>query len=72
MWVYTSNFIKLDMKGYYAFNDKPPGRSKIRKKKHNLDTLGGIKFIWTSSSPPPLPPQPVAKPAKVSRPLQQK
>jgi hypothetical protein len=31
---FTSNIIKLDMKGYYAFNEKPPGRSKIRKRKY--------------------------------------
>jgi hypothetical protein len=29
--IFTSNIIKLDLEGYYAFNEKPPGRSKIRK-----------------------------------------
>jgi hypothetical protein len=29
---FTSNIIKLGLEGYYAFNEKPPERSKIRKR----------------------------------------
>jgi hypothetical protein len=67
---FTSNIIKLDMKGYYAFNEKPPRRSKIRKR-NILWILRAASSSYELSAPP-LPPQPVATPAKVSRPLQQK
>jgi hypothetical protein len=28
---FTLKYLKLDLEGYYAFNEKPPGRYKIRK-----------------------------------------
>jgi hypothetical protein len=58
------------MKGYYAFYEKLPRRFNIRKR--------NILWIFRAASSsyelpaPPLPPQPVATPAKVSKPLQQK
>ena len=59
---FTLKYFNLDLEGYNAFNEKLPGRSKIRIKP-TLVTPGGIKFISTSS-PPPLS-LPVATPGKV-------
>jgi hypothetical protein len=45
---FPSNIIKLDLEGYYAFNEKPPGRSEIRKR--NL-----LWLLWAASSSCELP-----------------
>jgi hypothetical protein len=67
---FTSNIIKLDMEGCYAFNEKPPRRSKIRKR-NLLWILRAASSSYELPAPSP-PPQPVATPAKVSKPLQPK
>jgi hypothetical protein len=51
---FTSNIIKLDMKGYYAFNEKPPGRSKIRKI-NILWILRAASSSYELPGPTPLP-----------------
>jgi hypothetical protein len=45
---FTSSIIKLDLEGYHAFNEKPPERSKIRKR--NL-----VWLLWAASSSYELP-----------------
>jgi hypothetical protein len=42
---FTSNIIKLDLEGYCAFNEKPPERSKKRKRNLLSRTNGVSIFI---------------------------